>query len=321
MKAISAKISKQVISTMCLVLLIVLIQARPSVQKSVDANRKTIWQTDAKSSVEISEGEQEGHRNLRIENHSYFSARDVVLSQTIVWRIGGWEGNRPELETTAFRITPNGTKVDVWSIKEEADIGRLERDNSYYPGFYHTIWYGCCDASPNNRLYNPDTGNLIMEYCRDLLGVEMGNPPEVSRLIGYKPVASKRTNYWENDNHYLGTLTYSSPNEILHRIIIRGTTADYEDKFGYYGLADISFEAGVKNIEILDKGYYNNDLIYPIFRILGPFNATNPRNFSNFRIKLLFHSGIMIEIPVVQDDFVIDPTTFKDFEIIKVGTK
>ena len=44
----------------------------------------------------------------------------------------------------------------MWTIKDHSDEGRLACD------YYETIWYGCCSAVPNHRLFNPKTGKLVV---------------------------------------------------------------------------------------------------------------------------------------------------------------
>ena len=310
MKTFLTRSNKDVTLVGCLLLFMIQSTIFCTKQNAVGRN-KVIWQSSSKSGIEFLDDGSEYGRNAIVENHDYFLNWDsIVVSQITTWRVGSWEGNRPTLGATAYRIMPDGKQKELWSVKEEADEGRLE------DGFYHTIWYGCCSAGPNHRLYNVETGDLIMEYCAELLRVHLGNPPEMTRYIGYKPAETVGTNLWEKHNKHIGTLTYSSPDGILHRIAFRGASGDYENYFGL-GFADLSFEAGDKNQAVL--GSSMRDLIKgPYLRLEGPRSSTDPKQFTDFRIRLQF-PGVSIEIPIIEDDFLIDPSKFKDYEIIRVG--
>ena len=272
---------------------------------------KVIWDSSSKSSIEFL-GDGREVRAIVIENHQYLLGTGVVVSQLTKWKVGPWSGNRPALDATALKIMPDGKQKELWTINEEADEGRLDA------GLYHTIWYGCCSAGPNHRLYNLETGNLIMEYSEELLTVWLGNPPEMTRYIGYKPSETISTNTWEKDKRYIGTLTYASPSGILHRIAFRGSSEDYLNKFGL-GFADISLEIGGKN-QVSTGPYLSGGIIWERLSLEGARSSADTKHFTDFRIRLKFFDTSVV-IPIVEDDFYIDPNTFRGFEIIRVGPK
>jgi hypothetical protein len=272
---------------------------------------KVIWDSSSKSSIEFL-GDGRGGRKIVIENRQYLLDLGVVVSQMTKWNVGPWEGNWPELDARAYSIAPDGKQKELWKIREEADEGRINA------GLYHTIWYGCCSAGPNHRLYNLKTGSLIMEYNKELLEVELGNPPETVRYIGYKPAETIQTNSWEKDERHIGTLSYASPNGILRRIAFRGTSEDYMDKFGL-GFATISFEIGGKN-QVSSGPYISDNIEWARLRLEGAISSSDTKQITDFRVRLKFFD-CSIEIPIVEDDFAIDPNTFMGFEIIRVGPK
>jgi hypothetical protein len=278
-------------------------------RESAGKNR-VIWSSRSKSSIEFL-GDDGEVQKFVIENHQYLLDLDIVVSQMTKWKVGPWSGNQPSLEATAYKIMPDGKQYKLWAIKEEADEGRLNYS------MYHTIWYGCYSAGPNHRLYNLETGNLIMEYGGELLEVWLGNPPEMARYIGYKPAETINTNSWEKDDRYIGTQTYASPDGILHRIAFRGISEDYMDEFGL-GFADISLEIGGRNQ--VSTGPYMGDGIKERLCLERANSSTDARQFTDFRIRLKFFDTSIV-IPIVDDDFSIDAQMFKGFEIIRVDPK
>lgn len=269
---------------------------------------KIIWESNSSSKITLRE-----NNSADIENHNYLYANcqryhtdivdRVVILQKIIWKVGFWEGNNPSLNATAFKIMPDGKQEILWSITEEADEGMLKCD------YYHTIWHGCCSSGPNHRLYNPQTGRLIMEYSNNLLSVEIPNTP-LKRYVGYKPSETITTNSWEKDKNHIGTLTYSSPDSILHRIALKmvDDVDASEDNFGL-GFASISIESDGKN-----KKLNENKLV------LWEANySEDPKKFENFRIKIVFYAGYTIVVPVREDNFYLEQTRFDDYEIIIVS--
>jgi len=263
-----------------------------------------IWESKSSSEIKLYD-----NNSTIIENQTFLYSnclryhtemRDrLVILQKSIWRVGDWEGNNPTIEATAFQIMPDGKQENLWSIKEEADEGKLDCN------FYHTIWYGCCSACPNHRLYNPKTGKLIMEYSDELLSVEIPNSP-LKRYIGYKPSETITTNSWEKDKKHIGTLTYSSPDKIIQRIALR-MVGDSEDKFGI-GFAHISIEPGGK-----DQKLSKNTL-----DLWESNSSKDPARLTNFKIKIVFYAGYTIVIPVRKDALFFSKTKFDCYEIIKV---
>jgi hypothetical protein len=282
-----------------------------SVRQEPAGKDKVIWDSSSKSIIQFL-GDGREVRKIVIENHQYLLDRGVVVSQMTKWNRGNWMGNSPELDARAYSIEPDGKQKELWNIREEADEGRIDA------GLYHTIWLGCCSAGPNNRLYNLTSGSLIMEYSSELLKVEVGNSPEMVRYIGYKPAETIRTNSWEKDERHIGTLSYASPDGFLHRIAFRGTSEDYMDRFAL-GFATISFEIGGKN-QVSSGPYMADNIEWARLRLEGGISTTDTKQFTDFCIRLKFYK-YSIEIPIVEDDFVIDPNTFKGFEIIRIGPK
>jgi hypothetical protein len=138
------------------------------------------------------------------------------------------------------------------------------------------------------------------------------------RYIGYKPAETIQTNSWEKNEKHIGTLSYASPDGILHRIALRGTSEDYMDRFAL-GFATISFEISGKN-QVSSGPYVADNIGWARLGLEGAISATDKKQFSDFRVRLKFHD-YSIEIPIMEDDFVIDPNTFKGFEILRVGPK
>lgn len=274
-----------------------------SITSASEKDNGLLWSSKGQSSIRI-------HKNGEtiLKNHQYLYTKclkyksdkfsHLVVSQQAVWRRGDWEGNDPFIEATGFIIEPGGREKKLWTISEKAEEGFLSCD------FYKTVWYGCCTLGQNNRLYHLKTGKLVNEYNRDLLTIEIPNTP-IKRYIGYKPVETIHHYPWENDNTHIGTLTYSSPSQILHRVAIRGRGAGYEDEFGL-GFAELSLIPG-KNEQKL-HGNHSIDL---------PFAASknDPELITAFKIKLEFFD-ISIQIPVVKDTFLLIDNEFYSFEIV-----
>lgn len=271
------------------------------VNEKAGASKKITWDATSTSRIEVALE----NGSAVLENHNflfYWHAYRVgqfgtVISQITTWKVGNWEGNQPLLKATAYKIIPDGVQKDAWSISEEADEGKLDQ------GFYHTIWYGCCSAVPNHRLYNIETGSLVMEYNGKLLEVML--PVVEYRYIGYKPAETIQLNPWEKDKKHIGTLTYSSDEGILQRIALRGIKEDFEDKFGL-GFAEIALVA---------YGEEHQRLV-----LNAPPSSREKKLFTNFKVRLRFSSGNTIEIPIIEDELFIDPGISKDCEILRVGS-
>jgi len=144
-----------------------------------------------------------------------------------------------------------------------------------------------------------------MEYSRELLSFEIPNTP-LKRYVGYKPSETITTNSWENDKNHIGTLTYSSPDGILQRIAIR-MIGDSEHKFGI-GFASIAIVPGDG-----DRKLNGNNLI-----LWEANNSEDPRKFTNIQIKIVFHQGFTIMVPVQEDGFHFDRTEFDGYEIVSI---
>ncbi len=282
----------------CLILIITLFGTFCSAGKSGVSNEIS-WKATSTSRIEVAPGNE----SAIIENHNYLfkwhpyrvGQFGTVISQITTWKVGNWNGHLPTLRATAYRVFPDGVQKEAWSISEEADEGKLDE------GFYHTIWYGCCSASANHRLYNVETGNLIMEYDGTLLEVEL--PAVKSRYIGYKPAETITLNPWEKEKKHIGTLTYSSSDGILHRIALKGIKDDYEDIFGL----------GFAGIALVANGEEHQRLVLD-----APPSSREAKLFTNFKVRLRFYSGYTIEIPIIEDEFIIDPGIYKECEILPV---
>jgi hypothetical protein len=142
-----------------------------------------------------------------------------------------------------------------------------------------------------------------MECGGELLRVSL--PAVVQRYIGYKPAGAIELNPWEKDERYIGTLTYSSEDGILQRVALIGIGGSYEDKF-WLGSADISLVWSGEELQQLT--------------LFAPLGSRDPKWFTNFSVRLRFGSGCTVEIPVIEDEFFINPDAYKDCEIIRVTT-
>lgn len=264
-----------------------------------------LWTSKSQSSIRVN-----GKDEAVIENHTYLYERcfkgksddkdRFVVSQKSVWHKGDWEGNKPYIEATGFMIDQKGEENKLWTIFEKADDGFLSCD------FYRTVWYGCCSASPDNRLYALKTGMLVNEYSEDLLTVEIPNTP-IKRYIGYKPADTIHHYSWEKSENYIGTLSYSSSLKILHRIVIRGRGSDHADKFSS-GFAKLSLIPGEDNQKL--NGSHAIDL-------WGADNNNNPKLVTNFKINLEFYD-MRFQIEIKEDDFFLPKKIFPDYEIIRL---
>ncbi|MFH2059405.1 MAG: hypothetical protein ABIJ59_10960 [Pseudomonadota bacterium] len=277
------------------------ISSKPVAAQEAD---RSLWTLNNQSSIRVNRNNE-----AIIENHTYLSEKcfrynsddkdRFVVSQKSVWHKGDWEGNNPYIEATGFIIDPNGVEKKLWTISEKADDGFLSCD------FYRTVWYGCCSAGPNNRLYNLKTGILVNEYNVDLLTIEIPNTP-IKRYIGYKPAETIHHYLWENNEHHIGTLTYSSSSKLLHRIVIRGRGSNYKDKFSS-GFAKLSLIPGEKNQKL--NGSHAIDL-------WGANNKNNSKLVTDFKINLEFYD-ISFQIEIKEDDFFLTQTVFPNYEIIR----
>ena len=276
-----------------------------SMAAASEKNDIPLWSSKSQSSIRLYK-----NGTTTIENQEYLYAKcfryksgnsdRFVIFQKSIWRKGDWEGNDPFIDATGFIIDQSGNESKLWTIAEKADDGFLTCN------FYRTIWYGCCSAGPNNRLYNLKTGLLVNEYNRDLLTIEIPNTT-IKRYIGYKPVETIHHYPWEKNKHHIGTLTYSSSSKILHRIVIRGKSSNYKDKFGL-GFGRLSLIPGKSE----QKLYNNNsiDLWFANFK-------ENPKLVTDFKIKLEF-CDISFQIEIKEDDFLLINKNFPDYEIIRL---
>jgi hypothetical protein len=255
----------------------------------------SIIQTDSKGIATVT-----NHRYLLNSPHRCYpnTGESIVVSQRTTWRYAPIEGNNPNLEAIAYRVTPDGKSTTLWTIKDNSDEGKLHCD------YYETVWYGCCSAMPNHRLYNPKNGKLLMEYSDRLLTVEIPNSP-LKRFIGYKPSETIQLNPWEKHKHHIGTLTYASPNGILHRIVIRGI-----------GKVDSKFEMGAARL-LVKRGHPKQEMGDNTLRLWQADGAKDPQQIGGFTIVLKYQ-GTTIELPVEGDDFAIRQSKFTDHEIIRM---
>lgn len=272
-----------------------------------DAIRKghTLWQHGQPSRIQI---DAKGVATL--VNHQYLinsphrcvteKPEHIVVSQQSTWKIGPWEGNNPNLLATAYRVSHDGSATRLWHIKESADEGRLTCD------YYETTWYGCCSAQPNHRLYNPKTGKLLMEYGERLITVEVPNSP-LKRFIGYKPSETIRNNDWEQHKLHIGTLTYASPDDILHRIAIRGTGKVVSDKF----------EMGIAKI-LIRRSLPKQEMAGDTLSLWDVDGSRDPKQLGGFSV-ILKYAGSTIELPVREDDLALPSDRHADYELIRIG--
>ena len=245
-----------------------------------------------------------------IENHQYLHTRcykpqskalqHLVISLKSKAHRGPWEGSDPSLAATAFMIDKNGTAQELWQLTEKAEEGFVSCD------FFRTVWYGCCTMEPNNRLYDIRTGRLMNEYSRDLLRIHIPNTP-IRRYIGYKAAETIHHHPWEADKRHIGTLTYSSGDRILHRLVIRRRGAAYTDKLGS-GAAKLTFIPGTTSQQL------NNRTSLDLWEANG---SPEPSRITGFKIQLVFYD-ISIQIPVVKDDFHIDKNDARDFVFVRL---
>ena len=264
---------------------------------------KTAWQQSAPSKIQVTDkggAIVETARYLVNSPHNCHpnSGETIVVAQRTVWKIGPFEGHDPTLEARAYRVTTDGKSAQLWTIKDHSDEGRLACD------YYETIWYGCCSAVPNHRLFNPKTGKLLMEYSERLITVEVPNSP-LKRFIGYKPSETIVLNAWEKHKRHIGTLTYASPDGILHRIAIRGI-GKFEDKFTM-GLAKIQIRRG------LPKQEMNGNTL----QLWDVDASKDAQQIGGFTV-ILKYAGALVEVPVQNDDFAIGSSKFASHEIIRL---
>ena len=265
---------------------------------------KPVWQASAPSAIQIDRkgiAQIVNHHYLVRSPHRCFPNRqdNIVVSQKITWRIAPVEGNDPSLEATAYHVAADGKPTRLWALREPSDEGRLHCD------YYETIWYGCCSAMPNHRLFNPATGRLLMEHSGRLITVEVPNSP-LKRFIGYKPAESQETNAWEKHKRHIGTLTYASPDGILHRIALR----EIDDTGAKY-------EGGIAKIQI-KRGHPKQEMNGDTLRLWNADGSKDARSLGQFSVVLTF-SGATIEIPLRADDFATPAFKSVDCEIVRLG--
>jgi hypothetical protein len=253
-----------------------------------------------------------------IENHIYLYGRTppkykskkwdrFVISQKVTCNIGFWEGNSPSIEANCYNISKDGTLQKRWSLNEKADRGLLSNG---YGTVYHTIYYGCCGELANHRFYNLHTGNLVQEYTSNLLTVDVQNS-SLHRLIGYKSGNTIKHHTWEENKKHIGTLTYSSPEGILHQIAFRGLEGNkFKNQFDWGDFVNIEFYS-ISDKDKLNPGS-DNDL-----EIRSSNFLEDPKVITNFQIKLNFRE-VTLFIPIKDDNFYLKETRFPTYEIIVI---
>lgn len=265
---------------------------------TVTASKKPGWSDGATSGITVDFNKKvaktENHTFLYLWHWNIGLKKDtgIVISQTSTWKLGDWMGHGPALKATAYEIFPDGSQKKKWSLEDKVDEGEI--DDLIL--LYHTIRRGCCSASDNHRFYNIETGELVME-CEDRM-LELSTDSLTPRYIGYKSVNAGRLNPWEEDMKYIGTLTYSTDENILQRIVLRSFHEDYEETFGF-GQADISFVENGREMKWARVG------------------SKDGKTFSSL-IRMRFTSGYVVDIPIVNDELLIEPGRYREFEMIKV---
>lgn len=221
--------------------------------------------------------------------------------------IGFWEGNSPSIEANCYDINKDGTLQKRWSLIEKADRGLVSYS---YGRFYHTIYYGCCGQLTNHRFFNLHTGNLVQEYTSNLLTVDVPNS-SLHRLIGYKSGNTIRYHTWEENKNHIDTLTYSSPEGILHQIAFRGLEGkNHKNQFDWEGVVNIEFYS-ISNKDKLNPGSDN------YLEIWSSNFSEDPKVITNFQIKLNFRD-VTAFIPIKDDNFYLKETKHPTYEIIVI---
>ncbi|MEA5098660.1 MAG: hypothetical protein VB032_09015 [Burkholderiaceae bacterium] len=265
---------------------------------------KPVWQQSAPSKIQLTDnGVNIIDARQFLANARHRCGPDlreiVVVAQRSVWKIGPWEGNSPSLEAVAWRVGLDGNNKKLWSKQEAADEGKLSCD------YYETITYGCCDAITNHRLFNPDTGKLLMEYADRLITVEVPNSP-LKRFIGYKPsTAAGPANSWERHKRHVGTLTYASPDGILQRVAVRAL-----------GKANDAFEMGAAKLKI-KRGLPKQEMNINTLMLWDIDGSRVASQIGGFAIVLEF-DGQTLAIPVREDGLDLGPGKFAAHELVRM---
>jgi hypothetical protein len=232
----------------------------------------------------------------------------LVISQMAEWVIGNWEGNAPWLEAKATLVDSSGSSRILWSLSEEADEGRVERD------LYRTVRYGCCGSLDVSRLHRLRDGVQLMSYtdsiARYTVNVD-GQPSE--RFIGGLGSGSYLQWPFSEDSLAMAALSYVSEDSCIHILLIRAKRMDVmmrQDQCGL-GRCLISLVSGDTVLGELNR---HPDIWYST----SP-SARSSAHTSERIIKVAFDCDIPVFIiPLRGDDFALDRTDFPDYEIIRI---
>ncbi len=256
-------------------------------QKGVVGQNSSAYEISAQSSVEEIQTENGWERT--IVNHwysftSFYSSKDekiveVLISQKLKTTTKeGLEGQNSILTVDAFVSGKKKYDTTLWSITDYSDNGEIWGD------FYKTTKYGCCGAEDFHRYFDLKTGKQVVSFSGEIAQLEIPNI-RIKRIFLYHS-ANACVDFPEIKIYrdVIGMLTFSAYDSLISRIILLSKDGEL---------------AWTPDIHLFTpkEGMTNNLTLWS-----SNGNATK-RAVSYFEIRITFYEGMVISIPIVNDDF------------------
>jgi hypothetical protein len=157
-----------------------------------------------------------------ISNHTYdFSGMpSIMVSQTETCKYGPANTELPTLHADFYSVKDGLSRQALWHLDAEANKGKFTRN------VYETLRMGCCSHRDVRTWYNVSTGTVIAEFTSDdLFTFTTVMPPHAERFLAYKcEDAALKTHPYEQDKSYIASISYSSADSCLQKIIFCATS-------------------------------------------------------------------------------------------------